>query len=119
MAIYYINGALLILNLAPLYQRSRYLFSSSLEIQNSELPYLQDSFKLTVDKFMMKRMETLKNLVNKKNLKMTFEQEFVSKENTALLTKIRAMNPNTIDWSNIPDYLYKTNFLDLGKGHLI
>ena len=68
---------------------------------------------------MMKRMETLKNLVNKKNLKMTFEQEFVSKENTALLTKIRAMNPNTIDWSNIPDYLYKTNFLDLGKGHLI
>ena len=68
---------------------------------------------------MMKRIEILKTLVNEKNLKMTFEHGFVSKENTALLTKIRAMNPNTIDWSNIPDYQYKTNFLDIGKRHLL
>ena len=68
---------------------------------------------------MMKRIEILKTLVNEKNLKMTFEHGFVSKENTALLTKIREMNPNTIDWSNIPDFLYKTTFLDLGKGHFL
>ena len=68
---------------------------------------------------MMKRIETLKTLVNEKKLRMTFEHGFISKENTALLTKIQAMNPNTIDWSNIPDYLYKTNFLDLGKGLLL
>jgi len=75
----------------------------------------KDSLKLTADRFMMKKMETLKNLVNEKSLKMTFELGIVSKENTPLLNKIRAMNPDTIDWSNIPDYLNRRVFLDLAK----
>merc|ERR1712050_223106 len=60
-------------------------------------------------------MEILKNLVNEKSLIMTFEHAFVSNENTALLNKIHTMNPDTIDWSNIPDYLSKEEFLDLAK----
>ena len=78
-----------------------------------------DSLKTSVDKFMLEKMEMLKKLVRDDKLKMTFELGFVSRENSELIKKIRKMNPYTIDWSNIPDYLTKEDFLIIAKGWLI
>ena len=60
-------------------------------------------------------METLKNLINKKCFKLTFEHGFISIENSTLLNKIQTLNPYIIDWSNIPDYLYKEEFFNLAE----
>ena len=78
-----------------------------------------DSLKTSVDKFMLEKMEMLKKLVRDEKIKMTFELGFVSRENSELNKKIRKMNPYTIDWSNIPDYLLKEDFLAIAKGYLI
>ena len=67
---------------------------------------------------MMKKMDALKKVVNEKTVRMTFEKQFVSKENPLIkrfLKKIRAMNPSIIDWCNIPDYLDKKECMDLAK----
>ena len=75
-----------------------------------------DSLKISVDKFMMEKIETLKKLVRDEKLEMTFELGFVSRENSELIKKIQKMKPYTIDWSNIPDYLTKEDFLSIAKG---
>ena len=91
--------------------------SGNFNVENQDGPY--DSLKLSVDTYMMKKMDTLKKMVNEKSLKMTFECGFVHKDNTVLLNKIRDMNAYTIDWSNIPDYLSNPkDFLKLGKDKL-
>ena len=81
----------------------------------NELNYV-DSLKMSVDKFMLEKMEMLKKLVRDERLAMNFELGFVSRENSELIKKIRKMNPYTIDWSNIPDYLTKEDFLAIAKG---
>ena len=65
---------------------------------------------------MLEKMEMLKKLVRDEKLKMTFTLGFVSRENSELIKKIQKMNPSTIDWSNIPDYLTKEDFLSIAKG---
>ena len=65
---------------------------------------------------MLEKMEMLKKLVRDEKLKMTFALGFVSRENSELIEKIQKMNPRTIDWSNIPDYLTKEDFLSIAKG---
>ena len=75
-----------------------------------------DSLKISVDKFMLEKMEMLKKLVRDEKLEMTFELGFVSRENSELIKKIQKMKPYTIDWSNIPDYLTKEDFLSIAKG---
>ena len=91
--------------------------SGNFNVENQDGPY--DSLKLSVDTYMMKKMDTLKKMVNEKSLKMTFECGFVHKDNAILLNKIRDMNVYTIDWSNIPDYLSNPkDFLELGKDKL-
>ena len=65
---------------------------------------------------MLEKMEMLKKLVRDEKLKMTFALGFVSRENSELIEKIQKMNPCTIDWSNIPDYLTKEDFLSIAKG---
>ena len=92
-------------------------FSGNFNVENQDGPY--DSLKLSVETYMMKKMDTLKKLVNEKSLKMTFECDFISKENVTLLNKIRAMNAYNMDWSNIPDYLSNPkDFMELGKDKL-
>ena len=83
---------------------------------NSNMLKYVDSLKNSVDKFMMEKMDMLKKKVCDEKLEMTFEQEFVSKTNSRLNKKIQKMNPYTIDWSNIPDYLLKEDFLAIAKG---
>ena len=86
---------------------------------NSNMLKYVDSLKLSVDMLMMEKMDMLKKMVCDEKLEMTFEQEFVSKTNSRLNKKIQKMNPYTIDWSNIPDYLLKEDFLAIAKGYLI
>ena len=86
---------------------------------NSNMLKYVNSLKISVDKLMMEKMDMLKKMVCDEKLEMTFEQEFVSKTNSGLNKKIRKMNPYTIDWSNIPDYLLKEDFLAIAKGYLI
>ena len=88
------------------------------DLNGNMLKYV-NSLKTSVNKFMMEKMNMLKKMVFKEKLEMTFEQEFVSKSNSGLNKKIRKMNPYTIDWSNIPDYLLKEDFLAIAKGLLI
>ena len=83
---------------------------------NSNMLKYVDSLKISVDKLMMEKMDMLKKMVCDEKLEMTFEQEFVSKTNSGLNKKIQKMNPYTIDWSNIPDYLLKEDFLAIAKG---
>ena len=85
------------------------------DLNANKLKYV-NSLKISVDKFMMEKMNMLKKMVCEEKLEMTFEQEFVSKSNSGLNKKIRKMNPYTIDWSNIPDYLMKEDFLAIAKG---
>ena len=85
------------------------------DLNGNMLKYV-NSLKISVDKFMMEKMNMLKKMVCEEKLEMTFEQEFVSKSNSGLNKKIRKMNPYTIDWSNIPDYLLKEDFLAIAKG---
>ena len=85
------------------------------DLIGNKLKYV-NSLKISVDKFMMEKMNMLKKMVFEEKLEMTFEQEFVSKSNSGLNKKIRKMNPYTIDWSNIPDYLMKEDFLAIAKG---
>ena len=85
------------------------------DLNANKLKYF-NSLKISVDKFMMEKMNMLKKMVFEEKLEMTFEQEFVSKSNSGLNKKIRKMNPYTIDWSNIPDYLMKEDFLAIAKG---
>ena len=79
----------------------------------------RDSMKLSVDNFVIGKIEMLKDLVSKEKLVMTFEQDFVSRNNSELIDKIKNLNPYTIDWSNIPDYLTKDDFLAIAKGGLM
>ena len=88
------------------------------DLNGNMLKYV-DSLKLSVDMLMIEKMDMLKKMVCEEKLEMTFEQEFVSKTNSGLNKKIREMNPNTIDWSNIPDYLMNEDFLAIAKGLLI
>ena len=81
---------------------------------NFDIEY-QGSLKISADMYMMGKMETLKKLVSEKSLRMTFQQGFVSLKNPTLSMKIRAMNPNTIDWSNMPEYFSKEEFMEIGK----
>ena len=81
---------------------------------NTNFEY-KDSLKLSVDNFVIGKIETLKDLVSKEKLVMTFEQGFVSRKNSELIAKIKNLNPYTIDWSNIPDYLTREDFLFLAK----
>ena len=81
---------------------------------NTNFEYM-DSLKLSVDKFMIGKMEMMKDLVSKEKLVMTFEHGFLSKNNSELIAKIKDLNPYTIDWSNIPDYLTREDFLFLAK----
>ena len=83
---------------------------------NFKMEY-QDSLKISVDKYMVEKMDMLKKLVNDKSLRMTFQQGFISKKNPTLLMKIRAMDPDSIDWSNIPEYFNKEDFFDIGKSN--
>ena len=85
---------------------------------NTSFEYM-DSLKLSVDKFMIGKMEMLKKMVSKEKLVMTFEHGFVSRKNSELIAKIKNLNPYTIDWSNIPDYLTREDFLAIAKGGLI
>ena len=85
---------------------------------NTSFEYM-DSLKLSVDKFMIGKMEMLKKMVSKEKLAMTFEHGFVSRKNSELIAKIKNLNPYTIDWSNIPDYLTREDFLAIAKGDLI
>ena len=85
---------------------------------NTSFEYM-DSLKLSVDKFMIGKMEMLKKMVSKEKLVMTFEHGFVSRKNSELIAKIKNLNPYTIDWSNIPDYLTREDFLAIAKGSLI
>ena len=86
------------------------------DLNGNMLKYV-NSLKISVDKFMMEKMNMLKKMVCEEKLEMTFEQEFVSKSNSELNKKIQKMNPYTIDWSNIPDYLTKEDFLAIAKGN--
>ena len=86
---------------------------------NSKMLKYVDSLRISVDKLMMEKMDMLKKMVLDKKLEMTFEQDFVSKTNSGLIKKIRKLNPYTIDWSNIPDYLMKEDFLSIAKGQLM
>ena len=85
---------------------------------NTNFEY-KDSLKLSVDEFVIGKIEMLKELVSKEKLVMTFEQGFVSRKNSELIAKIKNLNAYTIDWSNIPDYLTKEDFLEIAKGGLI
>ena len=85
------------------------------DLNGNMLKYV-NSLKISVDKLMMEKMDMLKKMVCNEKLEMTFEQELVSKTNSGLNKKIRKMNPYTIDWSNIPDYLLKEDFLSIAKG---
>ena len=85
------------------------------DLNGDKLKY-KDSLKISVDKFMLRKMELLKTMVGAEKLEMTFELGFVSRENSELIKKIQKMNPYTIDWSNIPDYLTKEDFLSIAKG---
>ena len=83
---------------------------------NSDMLKYVDSLKISVDKFMLEKMDMLKKLVGDGKLELSFELGFVSRDNSELIKKIRKMNPYTIDWSNIPDYLLKEDFLAIAKG---
>ena len=85
---------------------------------NTNFEY-KNSLKLSVDNFVIGKIEMLKDLVSKEKLVMTFEQGFVSRKNSELIAKIKNLNAYTIDWSNIPDYLTKEDFLEIAKGGLI
>ena len=82
---------------------------------NGDMLKYKDSLKISVDKFMLEKMEMLKKLVRDEKLEMSFELGFVSRENSKLIKKIQKMNPYTIDWSNIPDYLTKEDFLAIAR----
>ena len=46
---------------------------------------------------------------------MCFEQNTVSYSNTGLQQKIKSLNPCTVDWSNVPDYLHRDEFLAIAQ----
>ena len=56
-------------------------------LANSDVKY-QNSFKLSVDRFMIKKMDTLKKLVNERSLRMTFELGFVLMNNFHIMNKV-------------------------------
>ena len=74
-----------------------------------------ESLKITIEKFMIERVERLKTMVTDGQLKMSFEQGYVSMDNQRLLRKIKSLNPYTVDWSNIPDYFSKEEFLAMAR----
>ena len=46
---------------------------------------------------------------------MDFECNKVSYSNTELVKRIKSLNPNTVDWSNVPDYLHRAEFLAIAQ----
>ena len=74
-----------------------------------------NSLKISTDKFMIDKMKIVLNMVRKDRLRMTFHTGTVSPDNMALLNEIRGLNPYTIDWSNLPDYFSKKEFLRMAQ----
>ena len=46
---------------------------------------------------------------------MDFECNKVSYSNTELVKRIKSLNPYTVDWSNVPDYLHRDEFLAIAQ----
>ena len=63
----------------------------------------------------MQLMEKLKMRLLNGKLDMDFECNKVSYSNTDLVKKIKSLNPYTVDWSNVPDYLHREEFLAIAK----
>jgi len=88
-------------------------FFYTLDIQgmaNHGFEYV-DSLKVSTDKFMMTKMDMVKEMIKQRKLKLTFETDVVTPDNTALLTKIKSLDPYTVDWSNLGDYVSKEKLL--------
>ena len=63
----------------------------------------------------MQQMEKLKNMVTQDKLRMSFELNEVTPANKELLSRIKRMDPYTIDWSNLPDYFSKEQFIAMAR----
>ena len=93
-------------------------FYHTLDLENmaSTLGFgYSQSFKRSIDIFMQKRMDKIKVMVNDGLLKLDFRMAKVSVDDLSLLHMIRDLNPFTIDWSNLPDYFPKEDFLLITK----
>ena len=93
-------------------------FYYTLDIMQAEVSgfVITGSLKSDTDHLMMKKVEKLKEMVNRDQLRMSFEQAKMSLENQDLISRIKKMNPYTIDWSNLVDYCSREEFLAMAKG---
>ena len=92
-------------------------FYNTLDINQSTVLGLvyTGSLKRSTDGFIMQKMEKLKEMVSKDQLRMTFEHAKMSVENRDLIRRIHEMNPCTMDWSNIADYCSREDFLAMAE----
>ena len=90
-------------------------FYYTLDINRSDMIYTK-SLKRSTDRLMIHQMVKLKEMVDKDQLRMSFEQAKMSKGNKDLISRIKQMKPCTVDWSNLADFCTKEDFLAMAKG---
>ena len=73
------------------------------------------SLKESLDRFMMRRMDNLRGMVQKDQLTMSFENAKMWKGNKDLIGRIKKMNPCIVDWSNLADYCTKQDFMTMAR----
>ena len=73
------------------------------------------SLKLSMETFMLERMEKLQHLILAKQINIEFKCGQVSATNNELLEYVKSKNPHTIDWSNLMDYFTRDDFIKMSK----
>ena len=89
-------------------------FFNTFNFFHEEFSY-RDSLMKSVERFMMDKTENLIQLISLRKLDMKFKAAQIGTKSKDLLREIKDMKPYTVDWSNIPDYFCREEFLQMAR----
>ena len=89
-------------------------FFNSFNFFHQEFSY-KGSLMKSVERFMMDKTENLIQLISLRKLEMKFKAAQIGTKSKDLLREIKDMKPYTVDWSNIPDYFCREEFLQMAR----
>ena len=96
----------------PFYQRCEENIFHSVDI--NKLDY-KDSLLTSTEKRFQDNLLKLKKNIKEGQIRVTVSTASISPSNKAILDEIKRLEPATIDWSNLPDYLTTKDFFSTAR----
>eukprot|EP00092_Neocalanus_flemingeri_P007224 GFUD01007803.1.p1 GENE.GFUD01007803.1~~GFUD01007803.1.p1 ORF type:complete len:624 (+),score=105.13 GFUD01007803.1:137-2008(+) len=70
---------------------------------------------VSVEKFLTTKLIILKDLIKKKELLVKMHSRRFDEEQLDVLDEVKELNPDRIDWSNLPDYMRIDDFFSMAR----